>query len=241
MLMKAASSNKALTLTELIVVLVILALLAAIAIPVFVHRAEEAKIRGTQQEVREIASAEELCGLTHGIYIPLQVLDNIPNDTSNAQYADEIRNETNVYVIDTLTPVINQITNQPRLDDNTAKMRRVRENWQGPFLNPKRVFESASTGITLTRRDFPLDPWGQPYRMYSPIGIVGSAAENLTQFDNDSFSNGRLTTTDRRFDRFTIVSFGPDNEPGNLTDPGDDIYYYFGTVVSETSYANMFF
>jgi prepilin-type N-terminal cleavage/methylation domain-containing protein len=237
----SAGSEKALTLTELIVVLVILSLLAAIAIPVFVHRAAEAKLRSTQQEVREIASAEELCGLTHGIYVPIQVLDDIPNDTSNYQYPDEIRNETGVYVIDTLTPVNDQINNQTRLSDNTAKMQRVRELWQGPFLNPKRVFESTASGTTQARRDYPLDPWGQPYRIYSPLGIVGSGAQNLTSFDTDSFSDGRLTTLDRRFDRFTIVSFGPDNEPGALNDPGDDIFYYFGTVMSETSYANMFF
>jgi prepilin-type N-terminal cleavage/methylation domain-containing protein len=235
------ASDRALTLTELIVVLAILALLAAIAIPVFVHRAEEAKIRTTQQEVREIATAEEVCGITHGIYVPIQVLDDIPNDTSNAPYPDEIQNDVDVYVIDTLTPVYQQIPDQLRLSDNTARMRRIGENWQGPFLNPKRVFESGGAGTTKARRDFPLDPWGQPYRLYSPMGIVGSTAGNLTTFDTTSFSDGRLTTLDRRFDRFTIVSFGPDNDPGDQTDPGDDIYYHFGSVISETSYANMFF
>jgi type II secretory pathway pseudopilin PulG len=223
------------------VVLAILALLAAIAIPVFVHRAEEAKIRSAQQEVREIATSEELCGITHGVYVPLQVLDDIPNDTSNAQYPDEIQNDIDVYVIDTLTPVYQQINNQQRLNENTARMRRIRENWQGPFLNPKRVFESDGSGTTKARRDFPLDPWGQPYRLYSPMGIVGTAAENLTVFDTGSFSDGRLTTLDRRFDRFTVVSFGPDNEPGEQNDPEDDIYFSFGTVISETSYANLFF
>jgi prepilin-type N-terminal cleavage/methylation domain-containing protein len=257
----ACMRQKALTLTELIVVLVILALLSAIAIPVFVHRAEEAKIRTAQQEVREIASAEELCGLNHSVYLPIQVLDDIPNDTSNValpQQPDEIRNDYDVYVIDTLRPLDEQLNGpvqlaQKQLDPGTAldtpKLRRIRELWQGPFLNPKRVYERPNdTGsVVKTRRDFPLDPWGEPYRLYSPLGIVGSAAENLTDFDSDSFSDGRLTTRDRRFDRFAVVSFGPDNQPGgidesgNTTPIGDDIFYFFGTVMSETSYANMFF
>ena len=92
---------------------------------------------------------------------------------------------------------------------------------------------------TDRRRDFPLDPWGRPYRMYSSIGIVGTGALG-DNYNSDTFSNGHLTENDDRFDRYAIVSFGPNGKSDTYigaTELKDDIVYYFGGAISETRYS----
>ena len=91
---------------------------------------------------------------------------------------------------------------------------------------------------TQVMNDHPLDPWGQPYRFYSPIGLIGSNASTSTpsSWNTNSFSDGRLTSSDDRFDRYAIVSFGPDGEADSSSNADDDIIYYFGVVVSETTF-----
>jgi len=238
------------TLTELLVVLAIIGLLATIAVPVYVNRAEQAKRKVAQQEVKAIAEAEDLCAITHGFYVPIQVLDDNPDigDTN----ADSIDNEDpGLYVIDVGVNTDVQQNSQPQLNDGDTnqKIANLVAYWQGPFLNPTRVWYDVSRydnawdetmSTTDRRRDFPLDPWGQPYRMYSDLGVVGTNALG-DNYNLDSFSDGRLTDNDDRFDRFTIVSFGPDGlrdtDPArSVTNPEDDIVHYFGAVVSETAY-----
>lgn len=242
--------NAGVTLTELLVVLAIIGLLATIAVPVYVNRAEQAKLRVAQEECRSIAQAEEACALAHGFYVPIQLLDDVPE--TDETDADSINNESDqIYVIDAGISVDAQEASQPQLGDTDSnqKINNMINFWQGPFLNPTRVWYDASryqnpwdpsmSNVDI-RRDFPTDPWNVPYRMYSPIGIVGTnaLAEN---FNTDAFSDGNLTPNDDRFDRFAIVSFGPDgisdtDSRKSATAPDDDIVYYFGTVVSETAY-----
>ena len=247
----AIRNNKGVTLTELLVVLAIVGLLATVAVPVYVNRAEQAKIKVAQEECRAIAQAQEACAILHGFYVPIQLLDDVPEtrDTSNA---DSINNEPgSIYLIDVGLDAYTQRTSQPQLNnvDENPKVASIRYFWQGPFLNPSRVWFDPSRydnahdermNSTDRRRDYPIDPWGNPYRMYSPIGVVGSGALG-TSYNQDSFSDGNLTSNDNRFDRYAIVSWGPDGMYD--TDPGrssasrrDDIVHYFGTVINESSY-----
>ena len=244
--------SRGVTLTELLVVLAILGLLATIAIPVYVNKMEQAKFKVAVEECEEIAQAEQACAIIHGFYVPLQLLDNIPVNQSNQSFADDLDNEdlNNMYLVDAFVDVDKQRTGtQKRLADFNADKRvgLLYYNWNGPFLNPTRVFvppnEETSQFLqtaTGVRRDFPLDPWGHPYRLYSPIGVVGSDAivSNPTDadYDNDTFSNGVVTNNDDRFDVFAIVSFGPDGEPQEDQDDEPDIVYTFGHVVNETAY-----
>jgi prepilin-type N-terminal cleavage/methylation domain-containing protein len=240
------------TLTELLVVLAIIGLLATIAIPVYVQRTEEAKVRTAQQEVREIAKAEAMVATIHSFYVPIQVLDDIAVDLTNrTTRTDDLQNETDtLYLIDPFINVIDQIAGnppQPTLQDRDTNTRvhRLYYFWQGPFLNPVRVWIDDETSAEpeqlsedVIRHDHPLDPWGQPYRMYSPAGIVGDSASatNRSSFNTSSFSNGRLTTTDDRFDRFAIVSFGRDNLSDGQAYTGDDVFYYFGIAATESMF-----
>ncbi len=247
---KRTKKTTGVTLTELLVVLAIIGLLATIAVPVYINRSEQAKVRIARQECQEIAKAEDICAMTHGFYVPIQMLDDVP--ISNEADADSIDKEPDsIYLIDSGIPATTQVNQQPQLGDRgtNTKVANLYYYWQGPFLNPTRVwydptrFDSAwdpDMSTTDRRQDYPIDPWGQPYRLYSDIGIIGTGATG-SNYASTSFSDGRLTTVDDRFDRFAVVSFGPDGlrdtDPGrNVAAPSDDIVYYFGTVATETAY-----
>lgn len=251
------------TLTELLAVLVIVAILATLAIPATTRRLHQSRVSAARAEVETLAKAEDVCGLTHGFYVPLQVLDNLPidEDTRDPQTTDDLQNEfgRTIFLIDVNTPLLNQISNpQAQLDSINSADPRVREmitSWAGPFANFHRYFIGQNFGGTTSpsnqlsadqvARDFPLDPWGNPYRFYSPIGIIGSTQgvttpiTDTSQIDSNSFSNGALTQFDDRFDRFAVVSFGPDGISDQTTTSGgvsqlpvvgDDIIYEFGGV-----------
>lgn len=249
--------RRAVTLTELLVVLVIISLLATIAVPVYVNKAEQARIATARREVREIAQALQQCAIIHGFYVPLQVLDDLHpgvNLASSNYEEDDLENsETGQYrLIDATADPGDEINNQLLIDDNSnnPRVRRLYEEWAGPFLQAQRVYEGeppipAVLTQGAVRRDYPLDPWGQPYRLYSPLGLVGNNADetNSSSWDTDSAFNGELTTQDARFDRYAIVSVGSDGGGVGLTiggltgnDPEDDIIYLFGGLFFETSF-----
>jgi prepilin-type N-terminal cleavage/methylation domain-containing protein len=244
--------TKGVTLVELLVVLAIIGLLATIAIPVYINRIEQAKIRTGQTEVGELAKAEEICGVSHGYFVPFQMLDDLPvNTTSSNADDDDLLQENNVYLIDLSLPARDQLSSQARLNDYStdSKVAALYNYWLGPFMNSQRVYigdaqtnDPAYISNTIIHLDYPLDPWGTPYRFYSSEGIIGSnatadTAANPSALDNFSFSDGRITTSDDRFDRYAVVSYGPDrlSDQTGSTFP-DDIIYYFGTVYTETTY-----
>lgn len=239
------SSRAGVTLTELLVVLVIVSILSAIAVPVYMNKAENARKTAALSECRQLAEAEDACVVHHGFYVPLQLLDDLPKGASQRTTIDTIDKETSVKLIDpnksifTLDqnqPSVNNVTSNPRIADTV-------NNWQGPFLNVQRVFTGATTANNPSlptgseiMLDYPLDPWGNPYRFYSPLGVIGSTAysgRSASDWSNTSFSDGQVTRTDpNRFDRYAVVSYGPDGLPdtasGNTNN--DDIYYIFGTA-----------
>ncbi|GEM_PF-460635 len=250
------------TLTELLAVLVIIGLLATLALPQVINRVTQSKFATARAEVKALADGEQAVGMTHGFYVPLQLLDNVAVDrtTQDLGVTDDLQNEaTTIQLIDVNVSVLTQDTfGQARLDpfSTDPRVREMFRNWQGPFATFQRVhiggnFEDAFSlaqirlTSTQTRRDFPLDPWGRPYRFYSPIGIIGSTIGVLQpataqEIDTDGFSDGNLTNFDDRFDRFAIVSFGPDGRSDRTTTSGgtsgvplagDDIIYLFGSVV----------
>lgn len=241
--------RRGVTLTEMLAVVAIMMILSVMAVGGFLQRVHLARVKRANAEARQIAEAEIQCAAIHGYFVPIQVLDDVmdvPGDTLSRD--DTINNEpiSQIYLIDPHVPSYLQQGRQLRLFDiYNTRIRRMRDNWQGPFLRVKDVYigdastddpeDLAAAGIP-SYWDFPLDPWGQPYRMYSPLGIVGTNAQDANNFGSN-FSDGLLRSFEDRFDRFAIVSFGPDQRSDyGRTEGNDDIIYSFGFTFSETTY-----
>ncbi len=271
--MKQMTWNKSrgLTLTELLAVLMILSLLTTIAVPVYVARQEDARVRVAMTECRQIAEAEELVAAMHGFYVPFQLLDDLPADPNDLAAGDEERIDMhpdpgNMFLINATVKAEDQDGGLQLLlgqgyDANNGgpiggpanpRVRALVNNWSGPYITFHRFwydttslnYESPSDPDYRNDDDmfydFPLDPWGNPYRFYSPIGIIGGGQDEegeLFDFVNPDadFSNGELTTNDdERFQRYAVVSYGRDGlrdtEPANPVDyVFNDIFYEFGT------------
>lgn len=245
MLMSKKKRIKGVTLTELLVVLAIIGLLATIAVPVYVNKMEQAKVTTAKHEVREIANAEEVCGIMHGYYVPLCMLDDLPfRSQGHTAVADDIENTMNVIdvrLISTGIPVTEQIGNQRLLNefDEIKAISNLYYGWQGPFINFKRYYlgdgiyvEDPNPMSEDVARDHPLDPWGNPYIMVTELGAVtprGGLGNVLITSDTDG---------NREFDRMAIYSLGPDGSVVSIEDGEveyinttlrDDIWVYFGS------------
>lgn len=251
---RARRAIQGVTLVELLVVLLIISLLATAAVPVLLNRIEDARVATARQDVEEIAKAQTMCALYHSVYVPLQVLDDLPYDAGAPTIeADDVNNSSDAvtyFLINLTQKAEDQETTQLDFDDddqtNNPLGFRVIRNWQGPFINYQRVWTNNKERTVDVmdqgelRRGYPLDPWGTPYRFYSPIGIIGAGANSTSQasYNQDSFMNGRIQRDAvRLYDRYAIVSYGPDGlAPNAAADSNDNISYLFGTDGIETGF-----
>ena len=266
------------TLMELLVVLAIISLLAAIAVPMYLNHVETAKARVAASECKLLAEAEVICAIRHGFYVPLQLLNDLaPGDETDKNFDDlansrrEFSNQ--LYLIDPAIKAERQAGAllQPRIDfalPGPTFSRRVSElyfGWDGPFVNVKRKYAGQQFLPNIPQAltdhvralDWPLDPWSNPYRFYapSPMGIIGtdsyldtrSPAAYVAALEAITWGDGLITASGNYlFDRYAIVSYGPDGAEGSLAvAPGpaavqdamnDDIIYMFGRIPNETSY-----
>lgn len=234
--------RRGLTFTELLVVLAVIAVLTLIAIPTVTNHTERARIAAAQSDCRDYAQAMEACAALHGFYVPLQLLDDLPGSSVINNDSDRIGLESDIDLIDPLIRVTDQQGNQ--LDIGTTTNARVRDlvnDWAGPFIDMRRATNTPNPQTQSDQRlDFPLDPYGQPYRFFSPLGVIGTGANQeaieFPEILGSSFSDGTLTTNEDQFDRYTIVSTGRDTRFDDILtlDEGDDIEHHFGVVGFET-------
>ncbi|MCX7015457.1 MAG: hypothetical protein NTW86_23370 [Candidatus Sumerlaeota bacterium] len=200
-------------------------------------------------------------------------LDDVPvNGVTRDQFTDDLQNEpaSQLFIIKPLQPLAAQIASPQRLSSGFVSSGstgfdldafNMVSSWQGPFVEFNRFFKGIETigaGVRLktstldsttdeVSRDFPLDPWGQPYRVFSPYGIMGTNAiivdgpdnwETDNKFDFQPNLGSRGTFTDP-YDRWAIVSLGPNGQFDTIGvtsgTENDDIVYFFGTVIAESA------
>ncbi len=239
--------KKGFTLPELLAVVAIIAILSAILVPTLSQRIDKARTAAALQDMKELAQAQETCSAIFGYYVALRVLNAYPATRVGVSPRPdgEIQQYNNTYLIDPNRSVDDQLGDQRTLQDLADTYPTAMdfwEKWPGPFINFQR-FHGKDDETIDARFDSPLDPWGSPYRLFSPIGITGDPPE-ATNYSIESFDDARLTTTDDYFGRYAIVSFGKNREfeidSFESTEGIDDLFYTFGRYTTETVYRPRF-
>lgn len=154
----------------------------------------------------ELATLRNAMALVHADTAYLTTLENLDDQrgTNSLRPWDGIDDGGGALVIQvgrgTFEPARVNLTNRPTGLD-----------WQGPYVN----FQSGRTDDEVNPRydvGSPLDPWGNPYLFFSPLGLLDPRAETVTlEYYGDDFGT------------YTIVSLGPDGVRS-----GDDLAVSLG-------------
>lgn len=183
-----------------------LALIAALLPSPARAQAGDAKVTAALAAMAGLAQAEEMCALDTGFYVSLETLNDVDFRPSQPPYYDYLNEGGGTWVIRPSRGLFETT----RRDLLAAFLK-----WKGPYTN----FNSGvQQGTTPYDEGTPLDPWGQPYYLYSPLGLVRGDTGRITM------ENWRDT-----FDRWRIVSSGPDGTPATP----DDLTYAFGGGITD--------
>ncbi len=229
------------TIIELIISVIIIGILVAIIIPVYVTRADEARLSACQQDLEAIQTAQQHAGIDTGYFYRLYVLDdvvggdNVPASNLTNDRVDGLRDEAlrtdvlnpKLLFIETKSGVVlaGGIGIYDRMVQNETAF-----NWNGPYVNYARK-TGLKNPVPNVPAGIPLDPWGNPYLFFTKEGLVddriGAIVTTYVGLDGNNYST-------LRFDRPTILSLGPNGVPGNgsgSSEPhfgqGDDLFRQF--------------
>lgn len=229
------------TIIELIISVIIIGILVAVIIPIYVTRADEARLNAALQDLEALQTAQQHAAIDTGYFYRLYVLDDvgggdaIPASNLTADRVDGIRDEqlrTDVtnpksLFIDTKagTFLLGGAAIYDRMVANETAF-----NWNGPYVNVARKV-GLKNPVAGQPAGTPLDPWGNPYLFFTKEGLVndrdGVISTTYVGLDGNTYNAVR-------FDRPTILSLGPNGVPGNgagSTEPnfgqGDDLYRQF--------------
>ena len=169
-------------------------------------QAGDAKETAALAAMAGLAQAEEMCALDTGFYVTLETLNDVNFRPSQPPYYDYLNEGGGTWVIRPSRGLFETT----RRDLLAAFLK-----WKGPYTNFNGGVQQGSTPYD---EGTPLDPWGQPYYLYSPLGLVRG-------------DTGRITMEGWRdsFDRWRIVSSGPDGTPATP----DDLGYFFGGGITD--------
>lgn len=90
MLMRLMKSKKGFTLVELMVVIIILGILVAIAIPIYNNVTKSAKENACKANIRTIQSAVQMYQADHDGKLPSSLRDLVSESESGTKYIDEL-------------------------------------------------------------------------------------------------------------------------------------------------------
>lgn len=227
--------------------LVIIGILTATMTPVLTSRARRARVRATEQELAQLADAQERVAMDTGFFVRLYVLDDVigGDGISNSDPENIVDGTRDNDVSDTLNPHsqpqlifidVDAPVNQAELAAGGNELydifitNETDFGWHGPYLNWK---------VDNNNNDWPDDPYGSDYIFFTERGILSpkyfDAAQGLSftlprDFNDAAFEKEgpqfSLTNSERApadvFDRPTILSLGPNGLPGDGSADFDD-------------------
>lgn len=212
------------TILEILIAVIIIGVLVAVAVSRYTQRTDDAKYNTARSEMLQFVKAEQAIELDTGYYVSLRVINDLHGNYPNGvlgwwEYPIEMEYGN---AIDTS----GQYSSKP----NNA----LAGDWQGPYMQFKQkgpqgnllgVYTNDALPETSpeTMYGIPLDPWGNPYRLYGPYyNNAFNAGANVV---DPTVAPGYI------FDRFVIVSFGKnttrDFDKGAIGNTGDDIIVPF--------------
>jgi prepilin-type N-terminal cleavage/methylation domain-containing protein len=229
------------TILELLIAVIIIGILVAIIIPIYVSRANQARVTAAESDLDALMNAEQHSAIDTGYFYRLYVLndvrfgDGIPSSNPANDIVDGVRDESlrsdvsnpQLLFIDTVDGTI--LASGPSIYQRLIQSETA-FNWNGPYVNTNR-----RTGLKIplvgVPTDMPVDPWNSPYLLFTKEGMVkepdGQIVLTYTGTDGNSY-NAKV------FDRPTVLSLGPNGLPGNgtaTTEPnfgqGDDLMRQF--------------
>lgn len=201
MRVKQPSRRAGLTLTELLVVVVIVSLLATIAVPVYTNQAAKARLALTLTEEKEIADAEQHVAIDIGYYVRFYALndgfsgDTVPNCSTDSKLGGvydngflhsmdnrQIYHRSNEIFLttDTGQPPTNGVALFAQLIKNETNF-----GWDGPYLNWHR---------DVNFNDWPDDPWGNDYMFFTVSGAVYPPPDSSNPFEYFPETTGAIVT-----------------------------------------------
>jgi len=242
--MRTTQGNRAqagFTIIELIISVIIIGILVAIIIPVYVTRADEARLSAAQQDLEALQTGQQHAAIDTGYFYRLYVLDDttggdgVASSNLTGDRVDGIRDEalrtdvTNPKLIFIDTKLGTLIATGASIYDRMVR-NETAFNWNGPYINIARK-AGLKYPVANVPAGTPLDPWGNPYLFFTKEGLVDD--RNSIIATSYTGNDGNTYTTDR-FDRPTILSLGPNGVPGNGAGSGepnfgqgDDIFRQF--------------
>ena len=238
------------TIVEIIVAFIIIGILTSVLTPTLIHRAEEAKVTATGQDLEHLSDAQERAAIDAGYMFRLNVLNDVPgagdgiannstDDKINAIRDNSVDTDncydspTKIFILlDSGDYATNYVALFARLTDNETKF-----GWKGPYVNWRH---------DVNQNDWPDDPYGNDYIFFTRKGAIrppvspNSADTTQSEDNSASFlttlkftvnSSTGGSTVEKEFDtaifdRPTLLSLGPNGLPGDGTDSANN---RFGT------------
>ena len=230
------------TIVELLIAVIIIGILVAVIIPIYVNRAEDARIATAQQDLDAISTAEQHAAIDTGYFYRIFVLDDVHNgdgvspDNNNDVVdgiADEyLRGDAGNMPYIFIDTKYGQLLTTGNTKYNDLVNNETAFNWNGPYLNVARKSGPKFLRPLDVPYSTPIDPWGNPYLLFTREGMMDDRPGVGQIVTSYSMPTGVGTFACKVFDRPTVLSLGSNGVPGNggagaRFGEGDDLYRQF--------------
>lgn len=232
---------------ELLIAIIIIGILVTILIPVIANRTADARLARANQDVENIANAEDRLAVDTGYLGRLYILNDVPGGdgipfTIPPNLNDHIdglrdhglggeyyQNSQLLFIYPDTGYIVGSLSTDSAVGTQlylSVQRNETAFGWHGPYINWQTDDNYLDTATNTVYPDgIPDDPWGNNYLLFTQQGLVKEPDGTVVANQSFPFPNtGGLPTQTydcKRFDRATILSLGPNGVPGDGSGPGN--------------------